>query len=102
MHIYHAQPAYPFATHHPQIWDIATERILSIFEGHRDEISTLDFSLDGRLIISGSLDNTVLRIWDMETKQHETLSITVGVDVRVVVTYCRVWHVKPHCVYGRH
>jgi WD40 repeat protein len=91
---------YPFTAHHPQIWNIATKRILSIFEGHQVEVSSLDFSRDGRLIISGSLDNTV-RIWDMETKQHEMLSITAQADVRVVVSYRRVWHANARCVYGR-
>jgi WD40 repeat protein len=60
---------------------------------------SFDFSRDGRLIISASWDNTV-RIWDIETKQHEMLSITAGVDVRVIVTYRRVWHAKARCVYG--
>jgi WD40 repeat protein len=101
LHIYHAQPAYLFAPHHPQIWDIATKHILCIFEGHEGPVISLDFSPDGRLIISGSYDNTV-RIWDTESKQHETLSITAQVDVRVIVTFHRVWHPNAHCVYGRH
>jgi WD40 repeat protein len=84
---------------HPQIWNIATERILCIFEGHENTVISVGFSRDGRLIISGSWDNTV-RIWDMETKQHEMLSITAGVDVRVIVTYRRVWHANTR-VYGR-
>jgi WD domain, G-beta repeat len=86
LHIYHAQPEYLFAPHHPKIWDIATKHILSRFEGHTNRVICLNFSRDGRLIISGSWDNTV-RIWDTETKQHETLSITAQVDVRVIVTY---------------
>jgi WD40 repeat protein len=52
-------------------------------------VISLNFSRDGRLIISGSRDNTV-RIWDMETKQHDTLSITAQVGVGVIVTYHRV------------
>lgn len=36
------------------------------FEGHEDWIRTIAFSLDGRLIASGSDDSTV-RIWDAET-----------------------------------
>jgi WD40 repeat protein len=95
----HARPAYPFAPHHHQIWNIATESILSILEGHQKGISSLDFSRDGRLIISGSWDNTV-RIWDIKTKQHEMLSITVQLDVRVIATYRRVWHADALCVYG--
>jgi hypothetical protein len=42
-----------------------------------------------------------VRIWDTEAKQHETLSITAQVDVRVILTYHRVWHAKVRCVYGR-
>jgi WD40 repeat protein len=85
LQIYPLQPAYPFAPRQPQIWDIATKHIPCIFEGHEKPVISLNFSRDGRLIISGSRDNTV-RIWDMETKQHETLSINVG----VIVTYHRV------------
>jgi WD40 repeat protein len=98
-HLSRAQPAYPFPPHHPQIWNIATERIVSIFEGREEPVISLDFSRDGRLTISTSRDNTV-RLWDMESKQHEMLSITAGVDVRVIVTYHRVWHAKARCLYG--
>lgn len=47
-----------------QIWDIAKKRIRNIFDGHQQEIYSLDFSRDGRLIVSGSGDKTA-RIWDM-------------------------------------
>jgi WD40 repeat protein len=96
----HAQPAYTFSPHHPQIWDIATKRILCIFDGHEKPVISLDFSHDSRLIISGSWDNT-LRIWDIETTQHEMLSITTQVDVRAIVTCHRLWHANACCVYWR-
>ena len=47
-----------------QIWDISKKRICNVFDGHQQEIYSLDFSRDGRLIVSGSGDRTA-RIWDM-------------------------------------
>ncbi len=35
-----------------------------VLEGHQQEIYSVEFSRDGRLIVSGSSDRTV-RIWDM-------------------------------------
>ena len=47
-----------------RIWDIAEKRIRYVFNGHQQEICSLDFSLDGRFIVSGSADATA-RIWNM-------------------------------------
>ncbi|ELU41937.1 transcriptional repressor rco-1 [Rhizoctonia solani AG-1 IA] len=57
-----------------RIWDIAKKRIQKYFEGHTQEIYSLDFSRDGRLIVSGSGDKTA-RIWDMETGSCKVLQI---------------------------
>jgi len=57
-----------------RIWDIAKKRIRTLFEGHTQEIYSLEFSSDGRFIVSGSGDRTC-RIWDMETNQCKILSI---------------------------
>ena len=48
---------------HIQIWDIASRTILNVYDGHQQEIYSLDYSRDGRLIVSGSGDRTA-RIWD--------------------------------------
>lgn len=67
-----------------QIWDIAKRKIRRVFEGHQQEIYSLDFSKDGRLIVSGSGDRTA-RIWDMETGNQKVLEINEpeGVDAGV-------------------
>ena len=57
-----------------QIWDISKKRIIHIFDGHQQEIYSLDFSLDGRLIVSGSGDKTA-RIWDMVDRTSKVLTI---------------------------
>ncbi|KAH0826662.1 WD40-repeat-containing domain protein [Lanmaoa asiatica] len=57
-----------------RIWDIAKKRIRNVFDGHQQEIYSLDFSLDGRLIVSGSGDKTA-RIWDMVDGSSKVLTI---------------------------
>ncbi|KAJ8488398.1 hypothetical protein ONZ45_g11108 [Pleurotus djamor] len=57
-----------------RIWDINKRRIRNVFDGHQQEIYSLDFSHDGRLIVSGSGDKTA-RIWDMESGSSKVLTI---------------------------
>ena len=57
-----------------RIWDIAKRRIRNVFDGHQQEIYSLDFSHDGRLIVSGSGDKTA-RIWDMLDGSVKVLTI---------------------------
>ena len=52
-----------------QIWEIKSRRIRSTFEGHTQEIYSLDFSRDGMLIVSGSGDRTA-RIWNLSDGGH--------------------------------
>jgi glucose repression regulatory protein TUP1 len=49
-----------------QIWDIKARRIRHLLQGHVQEIYSLDFSADGRHVVSGSGDKSA-RIWDIET-----------------------------------
>ncbi|CAG8434882.1 768_t:CDS:10 [Diversispora eburnea] len=49
-----------------RIWDIAQTAIRKYYQGHEQDIYSLDFSRDGRLIVSGSGDKTA-RVWDMIT-----------------------------------
>lgn len=62
-----------------RVWDIETRKIKCSFDGHEQDIYSLDFSRNGRLIASGSGDKTV-RLWDIETRgQIMVLSIEDGV-----------------------
>ncbi|OAX40179.1 WD40 repeat-like protein [Rhizopogon vinicolor AM-OR11-026] len=95
-----------------RIWDIAKKRIRNAFDGHRQEIYSLDFSSDGRLIVSGSGDATV-RIWDMVDGSSKVLtnndvdpvnndggitSVAISPNRRLVAagsldTFVRIWDV---------
>lgn len=95
-----------------RIWDIAKRRIRQLFQGHEQDIYSLDFSRDGRLIVSGSGDRTA-RIWDMETgrcvftlqiedigpKDAGVTSVAISQDGRLVAAgsldkMVRVWDVQ--------
>ncbi|KAK0723108.1 WD40-repeat-containing domain protein [Lasiosphaeria miniovina] len=89
-----------------RVWDIAQRTIRNTFQGHEQDIYSLDFARDGRTIASGSGDRTV-RIWDIETGLNTlTLSIEDGVttvaispDAKLVAAgsldkSVRVWDIK--------
>lgn len=62
-----------------RVWDIESRTVKCHFDGHEQDIYSLDFSRNGRIIASGSGDKTV-RLWDIETKgQITVLSIEDGV-----------------------
>ncbi|HTU19890.1 MAG TPA: hypothetical protein VMG10_17640 [Gemmataceae bacterium] len=46
------------------VWDVETGQQCCRFVGHHDPVTVLAFSTDGRLLVSGSGDSTVL-VWDM-------------------------------------
>jgi glucose repression regulatory protein TUP1 len=61
------------------VWDIATRTIKNQFTGHEQDIYSLDFARNGRIIASGSGDRSV-RLWDLESNQQVLhLSIEDGV-----------------------
>jgi WD40 repeat protein len=58
-----------------RVWDSSTGETLKVLEGHTDGIWSVEFSSDGRRIVSGSDDNSV-RVWDSST--GETLKVLEG------------------------
>lgn len=49
------------------VWDIERDRLFAEFEGSVDAVTSLEFSPDGRQLLSGNDDGT-LRIWNIGTK----------------------------------
>lgn len=48
------------------VWDVATATKIRTLEGHTDSVNAVAFSHNGKMIASGSNDNT-LRLWDAAT-----------------------------------
>lgn len=46
------------------LWDVVNDRELARLKGHEGSIFTLDFSPDGNILASGSVDTTIL-LWDL-------------------------------------
>lgn len=62
-----------------RVWDIQRKEVTVAFDGHEQDIYSLDYSANGRIIASGSGDRTV-RLWDVEERRCvTTLSIEEGV-----------------------
>lgn len=49
-------------------WNLDTQELDSVFEGHTDIILSISLSADSKTLASGSLDKTVC-LWDLETKE---------------------------------
>jgi len=47
------------------LWDSETGDCLQRLDGHSDEIFSCQFSYDGRLVLTGSKDNTC-RLWSLD------------------------------------
>ena len=52
-----------------RLWDVASGTQVGDLKGHGKGVTEVAFSKDGRLLASGSTDNTI-RIWDLATKRE--------------------------------
>ena len=52
-----------------KIWDIETGKCLKTIVGHIDSIETIEYSKDGKILISGSKDK-LIKIWDIKTEKQ--------------------------------
>ncbi|MGK0188154.1 MAG: WD40 repeat protein [Verrucomicrobiales bacterium] len=49
-----------------RIWDLDSGNQLKLLQGHSSSVTSIDISLDGKLLASGGRDRTVL-LWDLES-----------------------------------
>jgi len=64
------------------VWDIASRTIKHQFTGHEQDIYSLDFARNGRIIASGSGDRSV-RLWDLD-QNTQTLHLSIEDGVTTV------------------
>ena len=70
-----------------RIWDITSQTIAKTFQGHAQDIYSLDWSRDGNEVVSGSGDRTV-KVWNATTGEclrtlvHEPESVPAAAIVK--------------------
>src|SRR5205823_7509712 len=57
----------------PRLWDLATGKELPPLPGHRGWVGALEFSPDGRRLLTGSQDTTAI-VWDVSDCQGARVS----------------------------
>jgi WD40 repeat protein len=58
-------------------WNLATGRLLSPLAGHRSWVGAVEYSADGRLLVTGSQDTTCL-VWDARPGEKPDVPPTAG------------------------
>lgn len=55
-------------THPIRLYDFHSGEIVALFDGHQGAILSLEFSPDGRFLVSGSTDDTAI-VWDVQKRK---------------------------------
>lgn len=70
-----------------KIWDLRARKPLQLYEAHTGEVASVDFSLGGKLLVSGGRKDGLVRIWDLTAGKlkfslygHDTAVGAVGVN----------------------
>ena len=67
-----------------ELWDTHTGEPIYTFKGHRETLTTVTFSPDGKILASGSLDDTI-RLWNPTTGEHLATFYGHSDDVNSIV-----------------
>ncbi len=80
------------AANNIHIYDADTHKELMVLAGHADSVQAVAFSLNGKLIVSGSADKTV-RLWEAETgklrraRDEHTAPVNIVAFLRTVKSF---------------
>jgi WD40 repeat protein len=69
-----------------KVWDAGGGREVLTLEGHTGAVSSVDFSADGRLVVSGSFDGTA-RVWDVRSGREVQRVSGRGTAIRAVAMF---------------
>lgn len=79
--------AFPGPDNKIRVYDIPTGKEIGLFEGHLAALSSLEFAPDGRTLISGSTDTTMLT-WDVTRLKREQPPVIANMPLEI---FDRLW-----------
>ena len=88
------------------VWNVETDEVEHILEGHTDTINKANFSPNGKIIVTISNDGTA-RVWDAKNGKSKHILICdkaiVSPDGKIIVTISndftvKVWNIETGCL----